>query len=140
MDFHFKHAETPDIIRLINNLNREKACGIDKITNNMLKISAQSISPVLTLLFNRLMEHSTFPNIWKLGIVTAIYKKGDKSDPSNYRPITLLNTISKLFERVLYESLYAHLIENNLIYYLQSGFLRGNSTTDQLLAICSNIF
>ena len=74
-----------------------------------------------------------------MGFVTVIYKKDDKSDPNNYRPITLLNTLSKLFERVIYNPIYEHLIDKNLIYEKQSGFLKGHSTSDQLLAITSYI-
>ena len=139
-NFIFRHANLGDILKIINNLVSEKACGVDDITNKMLKLSIHSISPLLTVLFNNLIDRNIFPNTWKLGIVTTIYKKGDKSDPNNYRPITLLNTISKIFERVLYNSMYSHLIENSLIYHLQSGFLSGHSTADQLLAICTDIF
>ena len=99
-----------------------------------------SVSGVLSSVFNKLIETGSFPEIWKLGIITVVHKKDKKNDPNNYRPITLLSTISKVFERIIYNSIYDHIISNNLVYDKQSGFLPGHSTTDQILAITSYIF
>ena len=68
-----------------------------------------------------------------------IFKKGDKHDPSNYRPIALLSTVGKLFERIIHKHLHNFMIEHNLIYKYQSGFLPNNSTVYQLLEMYHNI-
>jgi len=133
-------TETSEITKLIKNLETDKACGPDKITNKMLKLASPSLSPLLSKLFNILLLNSTYPDVWKIGIVCIIYKKGEKSNPENYRPITLLSTISKLFEKLIYNSIFSHISNLNLLYKYQSGFLRGHSTADQLLSIISFIF
>ena len=68
-----------------------------------------------------------------------LFKKGDASLVSNYRPISLLSCIAKLMERTVYKHLYNHLLDNNLIYAKQSGFLTGHSTVYQLIDIYHQI-
>ena len=81
------------------------------------------------------MEQGYFPTCWKYGNVTPIHKKDDKSAPSNYRPITLLRSLCKVMERCVHKYLYNYIIENAILTPFQSGFVRGDSTTNQLLQI-----
>ena len=74
-----------------------------------------------------------FPSQWKDGNVTPIYKKDEKSLPSNYRPITLLSLVGKTMERCVQKRLYNYTIAHCLITPLESGFIQGDSTTCQLL-------
>ena len=76
-----------------------------------------------------------FPRKWKRSIVYPLFKKGDKSLTSNYRPISLLCCIGKLMERCVYKHVYNYLFLNQLIYNKQSGFKRGHSAVHQLLEI-----
>ena len=85
---------------------------------------------------------SAFPTSWKLGHVIPVFKKDpsdptkDKTDPKNYRPITLLSGVSKICEKVISDRIFDHLLRHNLhLYPLQSGFTKGHGTTDQLIAI-----
>ena len=80
------------------------------------------------------MRHKKVPKIWKQANVTPIYKKGDTSDPNNYRPISLLNT-SKLLEKIVFKHIFNHLRDNHIISQWQSGFMPGCSTITQLLEI-----
>ena len=66
-------------------------------------------------LFNRSLQISTFPSIWKCGKVTALFKGGDRTDCNNYRPITVLPTISKILERAVHQQLYEFLSANELL-------------------------
>ena len=79
------------------------------------------------------MEQGYFPTCWKYGNVTPIHKKDDKSAPSNYRPITLLSSLGKVMERCVHKYLYNYIIETAILTPFQSGFVRGDSTTNQLL-------
>lgn len=133
------HTCAEEINKLISDLDDDKACGPDNVTNKMLKLLSPDISHILAPIFNKIIDSGHFPKIWKNGIVSVIYKKDIKTDPNNYRPITLLSSISKLYERVVYNSILVHLRFRNLIYKNQSGFLPGNSTMDQLLTITSLI-
>ena len=76
---------------------------------------------------------------WKVANVIPIFKKGDKSLPSNYRPVALLSCLGKLQERIVFKNLYNFLIDNNLLYKYQSGFLPHHSTVFQLIDIYHNI-
>ncbi len=128
---------TRDLVRkLINDLDPSKGGGDDGITNRMLKLAQPSIDKPLCNLFKILIECSIFPDCWKTGTILPIFKnKGLKTSISNYRPVTLLNSLSKLFERVIYSETIKYVIQNNLIYQYQSGFIKGHDTQKQLIHI-----
>ena len=91
------------------------------------------------MLFNRLINEGTFPDGWKYSYVIPIPKKGDSNDPSNHRPISLLNPLDKVMERIVFKHIYNHMYTNDLLYRYQSGFLPGHSTTFQLIDIYHSI-
>ena len=129
-----------EIIDIIKSLKINKASGLDTISHHMLKQTVNSISIPLLLLFQKCLEYCKFPSVWKRARVMPIFKKGDKHDPSNYRPIALLSTVGKLFERIIHKHLHNFMIEHNLIYKYQSGFLPNKiSTVYQLLEMYHNI-
>ena len=82
----------------------------------------------LLIIFNKSLQQSKYPSNWTIAHVIAIFKKGDKSLPSNYRPISLIICVGKLMERIVYKHVYNRLVKNNLIYKYQSGFLPKHST------------
>ncbi|MCG8095193.1 MAG: hypothetical protein JAZ17_16505 [Candidatus Thiodiazotropha endolucinida] len=131
---------TPDeITDLILILNPNKATGPDAISNRMLKAVAREVSIPLSIIFNRSFSEGCFAEIWKTSNVLPLYKKGDKSVLSNYRPISLLSGVSKLQERIVHKNMYNFLLEHNLLYKYQSGFLPHHSTTFQLIDIYQHI-
>jgi hypothetical protein len=87
----------------------------------MLKISPEEIAKPLLIIFNKSLQQSKYPSNWKSAHFIAIFKKGDTSLPSNYRPISLISCVCKLMERKVYKHVYNHLVNNNLIYKYQSG-------------------
>ena len=94
----------------------------------------------MSRLFNNLFEIGNFPEIWKIAHITPIYKKsGSKTCKTNYRPISILPTLSKIFESVLHDRLLKHCIENEIITEKQAAYLKGDSTVSQLLYIVHNI-
>ena len=88
---------------------------------------------------NRSFDEGIFPDLWKLANVIPIFKKGYKSQPPNYRPVALLSCIGKLQEKIVLKSRYNFLIDNNLLYKYQSGFLPHHSKVFQLIDIFHNI-
>ena len=77
------------VLKQLKTLKTNKAIGLDRISAGLLKDSAECMAPVLTRIFNRSLEASTFPSIWKCGKVTALYKGGDRTDCNNYWSITV---------------------------------------------------
>ena len=101
----------------------------------MLNAVSKTISEPLAVLFNRSFSEGIFPEALKMAGLIPIHKKGDKTLPSNYRPIALLSNISKIQERIAFNNLYNHLRDNTLLYKYQSGFLLYHSTVFQLIDI-----
>ena len=128
-----------EIEELIKVLNVNKACGPDLITHKMLKGCLSSVSTPLLILFNRSLSECIFPDSWKIAHVTPIFKKGDRTLASNYRPVSLLSCVGKLFERLVFKNVYNFLLQNNVLYKYQSGFLPNHSTVYQLVDIYHHI-
>ena len=105
----------------------------------MLQLSDKSIVLPLKLIFFNILKTGTYPLLWKLANVTPVLKKNDKQIIKNYRPISLLPLCGKIFEKIIFNALYQHLVENNLITKNQSGFVPLDCTTNQLLYLISDI-
>ena len=126
---------TPEeVFTLTNKLDINKANGPDCISAYMLKATAGSIASPLAKLFNLSLTTGKFPQMWKTASIVLIPKSGDKSDPSNYRPVSLLSIVSKLLEKIVYSLLWDHLTEHAPISACQWGFQKGKSTTTALLS------
>ena len=123
----------------LKTLKTNKAVGLDRISARLLKDSAECMVPILTRLFNWSLEPSTFPSIWKCGKLTALFKGGDRTDCNNYRPITVLPTISKILERAMHQQLYEVLSANELLTPNQFGFRPKLSTVTALAHFTDNI-
>ena len=128
-----------EIKDVIVNLDPNKASGPDLISNKMIKQVAEAIAKPLQIIFNRSLRESVFPDIWKLGNLVPLFKKGDKSLAANYRPVSLLSNIGKIQERIVFKHIYNHLSSNNFLFKYQSGFRPGHSTTFQLIDIFHHI-
>ena len=128
-----------EILKLIRNLNPNKATGSDGISGQMLLLCDDSVVPPLKIIFQNILDESIYPDIWKLANVTPIHKKEDKQLVKNYRPISLLPICGKIFEKIIFNNLYSYLNANKLLTKNQSGFRPGDSTTNQLLYLVSEI-
>ena len=81
------------------------------------------------------MQSGVVPDLWKLGNIIALFKKGDKSDPGNYRPVSLTSVVGKLMEEIVRKVIVGHKIQNKLFSDKQFGFISGISSTLQLLIV-----
>ena len=124
---------TEGVLHLLLGLKTSKATGPDKIPSRLLKELAYQISPALTLLYRASISQGTVPLDWKLANVVPIFKKGSKSCPSNYRPVSLTSICCKILEHIIYSSIWHHLEEHNIICNEQHGFRAGHSCETQLL-------
>ena len=100
----------------------------------MLQLVAIIIAEPLTKLFNKSLQSGIYPTSWKHANIKPIFKnKGSPSDPTNYRPISLLPCLSKVFEKIIFQHIYTHLNTNNLLTDRQSGYRPNHSTQLQLM-------
>ena len=118
--------------RALRSLKTNKAYGPDGIPPRILKEFAEELAPVLCRLFRLILKTSSYPSSWKHTLVQPVPKKGDRSDPSNYRPIALTSVIAKVFETILNSHLLKHLEKNHLLSDHQYGFRKARSTGDLL--------
>lgn len=126
------HISPDEVSDVLKSLSVGKACGPDAVNNKILCELASQLSVPLCNLFNASLESSYFPESWKEANVSPLFKSGDPSLVNNYRPISLLSTIGKVFEKIVFKHLYNYLQDHNLLTPLQSGFVSGDSTVNQL--------
>merc|ERR1739842_187527 len=96
--------------------------GPDKLHPRVLRELVNVLARPLTLIFRKSMATGKIPSAWKVAEVKPIFKKGDKSDPGNYRPVSLTSIVCKVFESFLRDALYEHLVKNKLLSKHQFGF------------------
>ena len=106
----------------------------------MLKLCDKSIITPLSILFQNCIDTRTFPDTWKKSNIVPVHKKGDKQIVDNYRPVSLLPILGKNFERVIFNSIFEDVEENNLLCPNQSGFRPSDSSEYQLLSILHEIY
>ena len=129
-----------EIIKVINKLKNNKASGIDLLLNEHLKSLSNTICPTIVNLFNLIFDTGMIPEIWTLGMIKPIYKnKGSTLDPANYRPITLLSCLGKVFTAALNNRIQHFIDEHEIINNCQTGFQKGNSTIDHIFTLHSLI-
>ena len=135
----FKCITDNDTQRAIDKLENKSSSGHDGISNKLLKLLKIELSKSLTLIINQMITTGIFPDSFKISKITPLFKKGDVSMLSNYRPISLLPTISKIFERILYNQLYDYFNSNNLLAEEQYGFRTNHSTEYAAVKLVDNV-
>ena len=129
--FSFKTVEISDIEKEINNINPKKATTSNSIPLKIFKKSAKVSASVLHKLFNYSIKKSDFPQNLKLANITPVYKKNDPLDKTNYRPVSVLPVVSKIFERIMQKQ-----INNFIVSFLSPylcGYRKGFNTQNGLL-------
>ena len=101
--------------QLLTKLNERKAAGLDNIPSKLLIMAGKIVAPSLTQIFIKSISTGIFPTEWKLARVIPTFKKGKKNDPKNYRPISIIPTVAKIFEKIIYDQLCEYLNDNKLL-------------------------
>jgi signal recognition particle subunit SEC65 len=131
---------TPEHIqKVIKNLQPKYSNDAQGVSTKMVNLIGKGISYPLAHIFNLSLRDGVFPNKLKLCRVIPIFKAGDPLECDNYRPISLLSSISKILEKIVSKKLIDHLLTNDLLYTHQYGFLPGRSTEHNLLQITNYI-
>ena len=129
-----------DVPNLIKKLPNKLTQGLDQIPCKILKFCQSYISTPLSDIINSSFSSGIFPDKLKISKVIPLFKKGDNLDPSNYRPISLPSSFSKILENAYLSQFTNHLIINNLISKSQHAFFKGRSTTTATFELLSEIF
>ena len=123
----------------ITNLKNSNSSGHDYFSSRFIKLSAPLLVPALEIFFNLSLYTGVYPNNLKIAKVTPIFKKGDPASVNNYRPISILSTINKIFEKILYNRLTKYINDFQLLYKYQFGFRQNHSTEHALIEITDQI-
>ena len=137
--FKLQPVDQASILKMLEKTNANKAPGIDKLPGIFIKDGASLLAAPLTQLINLSITTASFPDPFKIAKLVALYKKGCKTDPKNYRPVSLLPLISKIFERVVHIQAEKFLSDNNILYRHQSGFRPLHSTESCLTHLSDQI-
>ena len=121
-----------EVESILKTLTVGKASGPNALNNRVLREMASDLSTRFCSLFNQSHHTSIVPSSYKEANVCPIPKTGDLSMVSNYRPVSLLSSEAKLFETLIFKYLFNHFRDNSLLSSLQSGFIPGDSTVNQL--------
>ena len=117
-------ATEKKVLEILQFINISKAAGIDKISGRFLKDGAN----ILAKICNIFISSGLFSSDSKIAKLKPLYKKGSKTNPENFRPVSLLPLISKVIERIVYDQVDNLLLQSNILYNYQSGFRKNHST------------
>ena len=135
ISFRIPLISTEKVKSYILKLDPTKATGIDGLGPKIIKLAAHALAPSIAMLMNKSILTGSFPSQLKQAKVFPIHKGGDKADPSNYRPISILPTVSKFFEKHINHHLMAFLNKYKLIHENQSGFRQKHSCQTALVKL-----
>ena len=123
------------LFKAVSTLKNGKACGIDLITNEMLKASSSLLLPALNKLFNMILVSGHYPSVWSSSWLKPLHKGGDCTDPNRYRGISIMSCMGKLFCSILNHRLVSFIETNKLGSKYQIGFTKDCRTADHMLAM-----
>ena len=124
--------------KLLSELDVNKSPGPDGIHPRFINELTEQLCLPLSIIFKESMKTSIIPKQWKLARVSAIHKKGSKKMASNYRPVSITSIVCRTMEKILRDNMASFLVENNLLSNYQFGFIKGRSTTLQLLNVLND--
>ena len=127
------------VIGCVKRLNPRKACGPDKMPILVLKETSNEITPILQYIFQKSLNTGEIPSDWKKCQHCTIFKKGDRTKPANYRPVSLTAVVSKMLEHIVVAQIMDHLDRNNILHENQHRFRAHRSCESQLLLTTDDI-
>ena len=139
VSFSFSPVNSDDINEVFRSLTPKSSTGLDDLSSKMLKLIQDSLTPILCVTINQSLINGIFPEKLKYAKVKPLYKKDDATVFTNYRPISLLPAISKIFEKIVHKQVYDYFVTNNLFYASQYGYRKKHSTEHAVLELVDRI-
>ena len=137
-EWSFQHTTEVELVKIIKSLKNKNSSGYDSLSNRMLKKEQYAFARLLKPLINEAIDEGIFPTCLKTANVIPIFKKGDMTNLNNYRPISLLPVLSKVFEKVINMQI-TNVVEDGYIDENQFGFRRNHNTEDAVLKFVDKI-
>ena len=128
-----------EIINVISKLKTSNSTGHDGYNTKFIKLSISLLAPASVKIFNLSINTGVYPNSLKIAKVIPIFKSGSKTSVNNYRPISILSTINKIFEKIIYSRLVNYIDKFKLLYKYQFGFRKNHSTEHVLIELTDQI-
>ena len=138
-NFQFLEATPAEVIQIITSLKTSRSLPVHVVPPHCFKLAKLEISSTISSLINQSFKDGCFPESLKHARITPLYKTGNPSLPCNYRPISILSVLSKIFEKAAHKRLYEHFTSHNLLHRNQFGFRKNHNTTDTLIIITNTI-
>jgi hypothetical protein len=136
--FHFKYVTSDVIITAVNSI-KSSAIGFDNIPIKFLKLILCKVVYVLEYIFNFSLQHGAFPTVWKSANILPVSKVKNPLTCKDFRPISILCALGKVFEKIVHTQIYDYAISNNLLDPLQSGFRKKHSAISALIKITDDL-
>ena len=127
------------VVKLLRDLNPTKSPGPDNLGPRVLKELADEVGPLLLLIYRKSLQTSEVPEDWRKANVTPVYKKDQRYQAENYRPISLTSVCCKVMEHIVTSTIMNHGEDNNILYPLQHGFRRSRSCETQLIEFIDDL-
>ena len=124
---------TEGVTKLLQKVQPNKASGPDGIPSRLLNMAAKPLAPILTFILNQSLETGELPQDWTKANISPIYKKDNRADPGNYRPVSLTSICCKLLEHILHSQIMQHLENHHILMDRQHGFRGRRSCESQLV-------
>src|SRR6218665_2247613 len=129
-----------NVVKQLKRLKTDKSSGIDEIYPKFLHEVREEIGEVLAQIFNKSMQTGDILQEWRDALVVPLFKKGNRSDPCKYRPVSLTSVMCKVMERIVKDSVVEHLNKYNVVKGSQHGFTRGRSCLTNLLGFFEEVY
>ena len=137
--FFMHRTNETEIIDSVRNLKNTNSTGHDEFSNKFIKLSLPILAPALEKIFNLSLSSGIYPDKLKVAKVIPIFKKGATTSINNYRPISILSSINKIFEKILYNRLIKYIDKFQILYKYQYGFRKNHSTDHALIELIDQI-
>ena len=134
------YFEKEKLLKITQSLDANKARRYDGTSIRMLELSSRSIIKPISIIFQNCLKSSIFPDDWKKRNIVPVLKKTSKQLVNNYRPVSLLPKCSKIFQKLIFASIFNFMIQKNLLNRFQSGFRPNDSCVTQLISTTHSIY
>lgn len=139
-NFQLNEVSEAVVLNYFNKLKDSRVFGIDKIDNNILKLSSIYLVKPTTHIINLSIKYSTYPDLWKWHMISPRFKKEDRLNKANYRPVTILASLSKILGKIIHDQLLDYFLQNNLLLDNHHGFIKNRSTISALTQLYEKIY